>query len=619
MISATEDSLARTGKPREGCEGFRRPASRFPGRSGRRRAIALGAVHLLIGLHLLHWVVTGTTLSPVEPSESMYTLENGQVNAGFIFFIVAILSTALLGRWFCGWACHMVALQDLCGWMMRKIGIRPQPFRSRLLGWVPFLLAFYMFLWPTLKRWSLPWFEGQFATVASWIDPVRPWVGFTDHLMVADFWATFPSWWIAIPFFLVCGFATVYLLGSKGFCSYGCPYGAFFSLADRISPMAIVANMDACESCGLCTANCSSNVQISREIKIHSQVVDPGCMKCLDCVDVCPNGVLSFGKGAWNPLAKAIAPTRNTHLSLQGEVSLAILCALIWFSWRGVYDQIPMLMATGIAISLSFLIWKSSQILRLKDVSLHGQRLRGGGVFTIRGGILLGITVSLTLLTLSAAHTRWNEFQANRHFNEAQVNLDQVLIPGQPPISPQLMESAALAVQHLQRCRHFSRGGFALLEPPGTILEEKLGYMSAVSGDLIGASSWWGLALEEKSSDDLLVRYGQLVELQEGPQALARWLDSQRERLGNRLTLVNLRGDLARRQALSAFQGGQAEAAARHLQALIGWIGEEPELLRNIADLLDQAGVSEEATSFRQRAQLSEQNSPPPADATDRR
>ena len=90
MISSTEDSLARTGKPREGCEGYRRPAARSPGRSGRRRAIALGAVHLLIGLHLLHWVITGTTLSPVEPSESMYTLENGQVNAGFIFFIVAI-------------------------------------------------------------------------------------------------------------------------------------------------------------------------------------------------------------------------------------------------------------------------------------------------------------------------------------------------------------------------------------------------------------------------------------------------------------------------------------------------------------------------------------------------
>jgi len=105
----------------------------------------LGAVHLLIGLHLLHWAFTGTSISPVEPSESMYTLENGQVNAGFIFFIVAILSTAILGRWFCGWACHMVALQDLCGWMMRKLGIQPRPFRSRLLGWVPYLLAFYMF------------------------------------------------------------------------------------------------------------------------------------------------------------------------------------------------------------------------------------------------------------------------------------------------------------------------------------------------------------------------------------------------------------------------------------------------------------------------------------------
>ncbi|MDG1454569.1 MAG: 4Fe-4S binding protein, partial [Planctomycetota bacterium] len=96
----------------------------------------------------------------------MYTLENGEVNAGFIFFILAILSTAILGRWFCGWACHMVALQDLCAWMMKKIGITPRPFRSRLLGLIPFFLAFYMFLWPTVKRWTFPWLEN---VIPSWL------------------------------------------------------------------------------------------------------------------------------------------------------------------------------------------------------------------------------------------------------------------------------------------------------------------------------------------------------------------------------------------------------------------------------------------------------------------
>ena len=83
------NTLARDTKPKPGCEGFRRSGNRTPGRSGKRRAWVLGFVHLLIAGHLIHWWVTGRTLSPIEPSESMYTLENGQVNAGFIFFVVA--------------------------------------------------------------------------------------------------------------------------------------------------------------------------------------------------------------------------------------------------------------------------------------------------------------------------------------------------------------------------------------------------------------------------------------------------------------------------------------------------------------------------------------------------
>ncbi len=116
------------------------------------RAIVLLSVHLLVAAHVTHFLIAGRTLSPVEPSEAMYTLELGQVNAGFLFLIVALLGTLVFGRFFCGWGCHIVALQDLCGWIMKKLGVRPKPFRSRLLVYMPLALAFYMFVWPTLRR-----------------------------------------------------------------------------------------------------------------------------------------------------------------------------------------------------------------------------------------------------------------------------------------------------------------------------------------------------------------------------------------------------------------------------------------------------------------------------------
>src|SRR6185436_13385735 len=64
-------------------------------RMARRRALVLGAIYVLIMVHVGHWLLRGRTISPVEPSESMRTLELGQLNAGFLFFILAIVSTAI--------------------------------------------------------------------------------------------------------------------------------------------------------------------------------------------------------------------------------------------------------------------------------------------------------------------------------------------------------------------------------------------------------------------------------------------------------------------------------------------------------------------------------------------
>ena len=50
-----------------------------------RGAVLLG-VNLLMVAHIIQWRITGRTISPIEPSETMHTLQRGAVNAGFIFF-----------------------------------------------------------------------------------------------------------------------------------------------------------------------------------------------------------------------------------------------------------------------------------------------------------------------------------------------------------------------------------------------------------------------------------------------------------------------------------------------------------------------------------------------------
>src|SRR5580765_2498076 len=143
-------------------------------RTARWRAVALITLTLLMIAHVIQWWIMGKTVSPIEPSETMYTLQNGAINAGFIFFTLAILGTLVFGRFVCGWGCHIVALQDLCAWMLKKFGLTPRPFRSRLLVFVPLVAALYMFVWPTFSRYLAGPANG----------PVVP--PFTNHLVTTE-------------------------------------------------------------------------------------------------------------------------------------------------------------------------------------------------------------------------------------------------------------------------------------------------------------------------------------------------------------------------------------------------------------------------------------------------
>jgi polyferredoxin/Flp pilus assembly protein TadD len=370
-------------------------------RRGKWRAAVLIGIHLAIAAHISHYVVAGRTLSPVEPSESMYTLELGYVNAGFVFFAVALLGTLIFGRFFCGWGCHIVALQDACGWLMKKAGIRPRPFRSRLLLWVPLVAGLYMFVWPSFKRLafgSMPAFQG-----------------FSNHLMTDGFWETFPGPVFTGLTFLTCGFVAVYFLGAKGFCTYGCPYGGLFGVLDRFSPASIVVN-DGCEGCGHCTATCTSNVLVHEEVALFGKVVDPGCMKCMDCVSVCPKGALSFGwaKPAILTSMKNVQRAARFDRSLLQELALLVLFVFAVVAFRGLYDGPPLLMTLGLAGITAFVGLKTWHLLTRETVRLQNLNLRLGGRLSASGRTFL-IVVSVWIMF--AAHSffvqghRW----AGRH------------------------------------------------------------------------------------------------------------------------------------------------------------------------------------------------------------
>ncbi len=346
-----------------------------PSKVSRRRALVLLGVHVAIGLHLWHWLATGSSMTPVEPSEAMQTFEEGKINAGFVLFLVLIASTLLFGRFFCGWACHVVALQDLSAWLLGKLGIKPRPVRSRLLVLAPWVVAAHMFLWPHVEHWLG---HRQLPPPSSW-----EWAMTTD-----DLWKTFPGPLMAVGTLLVAGFLCVWWLGAKGFCTYGCPYGAFFAIADRVAPTRIVVS-PACDACGHCTSVCTSNVRVHEEVAKHGRIVDPGCMKCLDCVSVCPKDALSVGLALPKPFATSQQRlVARADFAWWEEVLLAAVAlgAAQW-TFRGAWfgEGVPFLMAVGLGVITAVFALLLLRLVLRADLTFQHTPLRVAGALTGRG------------------------------------------------------------------------------------------------------------------------------------------------------------------------------------------------------------------------------------------
>ncbi len=378
-------------------------------KTSRWRALSLIVLQLLMIAHIIQWRISGSTVTPIEPSEAMFTLQNGAVNAGFIFFTLAILATLIFGRFVCGWGCHIVALQDFCAWLLRKMGLTPKPFRSRLLIYVPLIVALYMFVWPTVARFL----------VKPASEPLIP--EFTNHLITTEFWVTFPPVLVAIPFLFICGFMTVYFLGQKGFCTYACPYGGFFAVADKVAPGKIRVT-DACNQCGLCTATCMANVQVHAEVAAYGMVIDPGCMKHMDCISVCPNDALYFGFGKPSVLSGRVPHTDElidnpkskiqnpkSQLTWPEEIAFALVFALSYFAVWDVYQLVPMLMSLGVACVTTFLAFKTYKLLTASDQIFYKYTLKSSNAIKTAGWVFLTFSVAWIGLNVHSGFIRYHE------------------------------------------------------------------------------------------------------------------------------------------------------------------------------------------------------------------
>jgi tetratricopeptide (TPR) repeat protein/ferredoxin len=463
----------------------------------RWRAASLITVHLLIAIHFLHWKLFGRTLAPVEPSEMFDTLHLGVITVGFLFMAGLVLATSIAGRFFCSWGCHILALQDLCAWILKTLRIPTKPVRSRALLWVPPLAVLYLFVWPQLKRLI----EGESLPALHVVSDAGGWTSFTT----SDLLRSFPGPGTTLLTFAICGFVLVYFLGSRSFCSYACPYGAIFAAAERVAPFRIIAGPGECSQCGLCISSCKSSVRVIEEVRQFGAVMDSNCMKDLDCISVCPTDALRYAATkpplfrSWRGprgLAKPYDFSLGEDLLMAG-VFIAVLPVI-----RGLYDAISFLLALAICTLLAYFTVVTVRLLRRERVTVSNLVLKTGGRFTAPGRL---IAASAALLAVFVFHSGFVRY----HILAGELALSSVAPPAKPgengqdwneglqgAISSQSAMTSALATA-LHHFEQASRWG--LVRPRG--LTQQLAVLYLRTGSLTNARNQLHSLLANNADD----------------------------------------------------------------------------------------------------------------------
>ncbi len=365
-----------------------------------------------MGIHIAHWKISGNTIAPLEFNEVLYTLHLGIITAGFIFMVITMIATLVAGRFFCSWMCHMLALQDASEWILKKMRIKPVAIRSRTLLWIPFILMAYLFIWPQIERvyLDLPSIEFQM------MGEEDGWASF----MTNNFWRNLPGIGITLFTFFICGFAIVYLLGSRSFCQSACPYGALFFIADKIAPGKIKLTGD-CNQCGICTSVCSSHIQVHKEIKHFGKVVDGNCLKDMDCVQACPNDAIKFGftkPSFFQTLNNIPGEKKRNGLSLKEDLMLLTLFVILLFAYRGLYDSVPLLLAVALSIIIAAMIVLGFRLYSSEYVHLNKLILKHSNNITPKGRLFLLILAGAVIISVHSGFIRYHQIMGDINYNK---------------------------------------------------------------------------------------------------------------------------------------------------------------------------------------------------------
>ena len=260
----------------------------------------------------------------LDPLTALATvLATGTLYAPLFWAVAVAALTAVLGRFFCGFACPLGTLNQLTGWASRLSQSRPERVQAnvhqRFQGFKFVILAFLLAC-AALGSVQTGLFDPLpllHRSVNLTLVPLAD----RNALVLSDEPRAYESAWLLGAVLLaVIG---LNLARPRFFCRFLCPLGALFSLLGRFAPWRIgKADAHKCGDCRLCEEHCEGGCRPSGEIIVGE------CVLCLNCLNSCPSGRIGFA-----PRSSAAGERPLTAISRRGAlvaVTAGALAAPLW-------------------------------------------------------------------------------------------------------------------------------------------------------------------------------------------------------------------------------------------------------------------------------------------------
>ncbi|MCF8367637.1 MAG: 4Fe-4S binding protein [Bacteroidales bacterium] len=220
-----------------------------------------------------------------------------------IGFIIVLISALLFGRVYCSFLCPLGTLQDIFIYFSKKFKKRKWFKYAKpknilryffLGGTIIFLLFGSIFILNLLDPYSIfgkissnlirPIYYSINNVGVAILERFQNYTLFTVHMKSYN-WLSF-----GISFSVLGLLVWMTYKYGRLYCNAVCPVGTLLGILSRVSIYKIRLNQEACNSCGICGANCKSQC-----IDTKNKSVDfSRCVGCLNCLDVCASGGVKF-------------------------------------------------------------------------------------------------------------------------------------------------------------------------------------------------------------------------------------------------------------------------------------------------------------------------------------